>query len=338
MRLFKLISIILIVILSAYIFTQKRYQNISEGGTPNMSDLIKWKLTREKAQWPSLPKVNNVTPVKLQNRINGDEAVVTYINHASFLIQMNGLNILTDPIWSEYAGPFGKFGVKRTIYPGLNIEQLPKIDFILISHSHYDHLDLPSIEALTKNNDNVKILMGLGVSKYIDYCKTTNNCKELDWWDHIENKSSDIEFHFVPAYHWSSRALFDYNTSLWGGFIIQNNKNSIYFAGDTGFGDGKVFTQIKNKFSNITLSLLPIGAYKPNWFFKNMHTSPEDSVKIFKILGSEYAIPMHYDTFQLSDEEYKDPLIDLEQATIKQQIENDKFHILSPGQSWQFPY
>lgn len=338
MRLFKLISIISIVILSAYIFTQKRYQNISEGGTPNLYYLIKWKLNREKSQWPNLPKVNTVASVKLENKINNNEAVVTYINHASFLIQMNGLNIITDPIWSEYAGPFGKFGVKRTIYPGINIEQLPKIDFILISHSHYDHLDLPSIEALTKNNDNIKILTGLGVNRYIDYCKTTTNCKELDWWDHIENKGSDIEFHFVPAHHWSSRTLFDKNTSLWGGFIIKSKDKSIYFAGDTGFGEGKIFRIIKEKFQNITLSILPIGAYKPEWFLQNMHSTPEESAKIFKILESEYAIPMHYDTFQLSDEEYQDPLIDLKQAITKHQIEKDKFQILSPGQSWQLPY
>ena len=322
--------------MNVYVFTHKRYENISEGGSPNLFNLIRWKLTREKPQWPALPVVNNIAPHIIKDKVD-DEVMITYINHSSFLIQMDGINILTDPIWSKYAGPFGKYGIERSIYPGITIEQLPKIDFILISHSHYDHLDLPSIKALTKNS-TPRIIMGMGVSKHIDYCtKHANHCYELNWWDDVKITNREIRLHFVPAHHWSSRFLFDKNTSLWGGFIIQNKKNNIYFAGDTCFADGKIFQQIKDKFKNITLSLLPIGAYKPNWFFENMHTSPEDAVKIAKILDSKYSIPIHYDTFQLSDERYQDPLNDLKTALLKYQVKKESFHIMQPGQTWQLP-
>lgn len=336
MQLFKFLFIILLIILNVYTFTHKRYENTSEGGSPNIFNLIKWKLTREKPQWPVLPAVNDVVAHNIANKIN-DEVVITYINHSSILIQMNGINILTDPIWSKYAGPFGKFGAERSIYPGISIEQLPKIDFILISHSHYDHLDLPSIKALTKNN-TPRIITGLGVGEHIDYCKIhEDHCYELNWWDDIKILNTEIKIHFVPAHHWSSRFLFDKNISLWGGFVIQNSKDNIYFAGDTGFADGEIFKQIKEKFKNITLSLLPIGAYKPNWFFEDMHTSPEDAVKIFKILDSKYAIPIHYDTFQLSDEKYQDPLMDLNVAISKYKVREAAFKIMRPGQNWKLP-
>lgn len=336
MRLVKFLFIILLIILNVYTFTHKRYENISEGGSPNIFALIKWNLTREKSQWPDLPKSFIGHNHQLPDKVNIGEILITYINHSTFLIQIDGLNILTDPVWSEYAGPYGKFGVRRSIYPGLSMEKLPRIDFILISHSHYDHLDLPSIEALTKAN-NSRIIAGLGVVEAIDYCKVNNDhCIALNWWDEVKVSDTKISFSFVPAHHWSGRFLFDKNTSLWGGFVIQSDKDNIYFAGDTGFGDGKIFQMIKEKFSNFTVSLLPIGAYKPEWFFRNMHTSPEDAVKILNILGSKYAIPIHYDTFQLTDEAYQDPLKDLEAAMQKYKVVKDSFPIMKPGQSIKF--
>lgn len=337
MKLFRFIFIILLIILNVYTFSHPRYENISEGGSPNLFNMIRWKLTRDKPQWPKLPENNTTSINNIEHVVKVSEMVITYINHSSFLMQMSGVNILIDPIWSKYAGPFGKFGVERSIYPGISIEELPKIDVILISHSHYDHLDLPTIDEITKNYKPI-IITGLGVSGLIGYCQThTNLCWELNWWDNVQVANTDIKIHFVPAHHWSSRFLFDKNTTLWGGFVIQKNQENIYFAGDTGFADGKIFKQIKDKFKKFTLSLLPIGAYKPNWFFYDMHTSPEEAVKIFKILDSKYAIPTHFDTFQLSDEKYQDPLLDLQEALSRSDVEKEKFHIMEPGQSWKIP-
>ncbi len=330
--------LISIIVLSIFYFQHDHYKNIGDFGEPNFFKLIEWKFTRKKTAWPELPKNKPAleTP-NFPSSASKDDIVITYINHSSLLIQLNGENILTDPIWSDYAGPFGKFGVKRSIYPGMAIDDLPKIDFILISHSHYDHLDIPTIEKLVDKHNPI-IITGLGVTRYIDYCQQRKgNCYELQWWETVNVYDSVVTFHFVPAYHWSSRYLIDKDTSLWGGFVISNAKNNLYFAGDTGFGDGRIFKQIKEKFGNFKLALLPIGSYKPEWFFNSMHTTPEQSVQIAKILDSDYVIPIHFDTFQLSDEAYTDPLADLKRALNAEGVPEEKFNILSPGWVWYLP-
>jgi L-ascorbate metabolism protein UlaG (beta-lactamase superfamily) len=337
MKIFKLILFVA-VIFFGYNLTVTRYENIGNYGSPNFLKLIKWKLTRENPIWPELPKDKPVTKnFNIPKIVTKDQIMITYVNHSTNLIQMGGKNILTDPIWSSHAGPFGNFGVKRSIYPGVELENLPNIDFILISHSHYDHLDLPSIEELVKRNHPV-IITGLGVTRYIDYCKEEpKNCYELNWWENLKIDNSEVSFNFVPAYHWSSRYFLDKNTSLWGGFVIENKQDKVYFAGDTGFSDGEIFKQIKEKYGQINLSLLPIGAYKPDWFFSSMHISPLEAVKIFKILDSKYAIPIHYDTFKLTDDKYDDPLNDLAKAMLDEKVSESKFIILSPGKTIEIP-
>ena len=334
MKLLKIAFILIAVTIGFITLSQKQYHSEYQSSSPNLIDFFKWKFTRNKPIWPDVSaEIPLKKKVNLPKQVLGKEILVTYINHSSLLIQTEGKNILTDPIWSSHAGPFGKFGVGRSIHPGVDINDLPPIDYILISHAHYDHLDLTTIEALVKTH-KPKLLMGLGVARYIDYCQDKQeNCYELDWWNtsHFDN----LSFHFVPAYHWSSRYFLDKNTSLWGGFIIDNSHDKIYFAGDTGFSDGQIFKDIKAKYGEFRLSLLPIGAYKPGWFFSNMHVSPLEAVKIFKILKSDYAIPIHYDTFELTDDKYTDPLNDLSEALKEEQVPADKFNILKPGQSWQ---
>ena len=206
MRIFKALSLLLIITAVFMLSSNKKYHNIGKTGDPDFLGLLKWQFTREKPVWPQLPTIKPKTAnPNIAKQVNGDEMAVTYINHSTILIQMDGENILTDPIWSTHAGPFGKFGVKRSIYPGLAMEDLPEIDFILISHSHYDHLDLPSLEALTKKHQP-RIITGLGVTRYIDYCQEKpERCHELEWWGAIKIADSAVTFNFVPAYHWSSR-------------------------------------------------------------------------------------------------------------------------------------
>jgi L-ascorbate metabolism protein UlaG (beta-lactamase superfamily) len=338
MRSLKIISVISIIIASFVLFGNKRYHNIDDIGEPNFIEFMRWKLARNKPVWPKLAEVNpNINKANLAKTISGDDIQVTYINHSSFLIQVGGKNIITDPIWSSHAGPFGKLGVKRSVYPGLNIEDLPPIDFILISHSHYDHLDLPTIENITKNH-NPQIITGMGVTHYIDYCKKSpERCFEMQWWENTKTINSEVIFNFVPAHHWSSRYLLDKNITLWGGFVIQHKNKNIYFAGDTGFSDGKLFQTIKDKYGEFRLSLLPIGAYKPSWFFSPMHISPAEAVKIFKILNSTYAVPMHFEVFELADDGYKDPIIDLKKALQTEGIQEYKFNIMQPGNTWLLP-
>jgi len=335
MKFLKFIFVLSLLIASFIGLRHEQYHNPYKSGDPDFIDFIKWKLTRSNPAWPKLPAQNPNQPVAINDRVYGQDLVLTYINHSTTLLQTGGKNILTDPIWSSHAGPFGKLGPERSIYPGITMQNLPPIDVILISHSHYDHLDLPSLKTLSEIHKPL-LIMGLGVSRYIDYCQSTpNNCVELNWW---EGKNSDgISYNFVPAYHWSSRYLLDKNTSLWGGFVISQKDSNIYFAGDTGFSDGKIFHEIKKKYGDFRLSLLPIGAYKPSWFFSHMHTSPAEAVEIFKILQSDYAVPIHFDTFELTDDEYTDPLKDLTAALKTNHISNEKFKVLSPGQSWKTP-
>ncbi len=338
MKAFKAIFFIFIFAITIFNFTHKKYENIGNVGDPSLFGLIKWKLTRTKPIWPELPANKPITPnINIPKKSLNDEIILSYVNHSTMLIQIGGENILTDPIWSSYAGPFGEFGVKRSIYPGIDMDSLPDIDFILISHSHYDHLDIPTIDALAKKHEP-RIITGLGVSRYIDYCQEkAGRCYELEWWENVKIVDSEVTFHFVPAYHWSSRYFFDKDTSLWGGFIISREKDNIYFSGDTGFSDGEIFKKIKEKYGEIKLSLLPIGAYKPSWFFSNMHISPLEAVKISKILDSSYTVPIHYDTFELTDDNYDDPLTDLKKAMIDEQVPEEKIKIMSAGSLWKIP-
>ncbi|MEK6734234.1 MAG: MBL fold metallo-hydrolase [Pseudomonadota bacterium] len=330
--------ILSLIIIFFLVYNKDHYKNIGGSGAPHMLALLKWKLTREKPQWPELPKIKpDMPPPNIPKYLDSDDIMVTAINHSSFLIQTGDENILTDPIWSDYAGPFGKFGVKRSIYPGVDMDDLPRIDFILISHNHYDHLDVSSIEALVERFNPI-LIMGLGVSKNINYCQIRKgNCYELNWWEKVQVYGSKNTFTFVPANHWSSRYSFDKDTSLWGGFVINNGNDNIYFAGDTGISDDQIFKQIKEEFGNIKLSFLPIGSYKPEWFFYPMHTSPFEAMKILKLLESEYAIPMHYDVFQLSDEKYEDPLSDLAKAMENEQVPAGQVIIMKPGDSVKVP-
>jgi L-ascorbate metabolism protein UlaG (beta-lactamase superfamily) len=235
---------------------------------------------------------------------NEAELTIYFVNHATYLIQVDGVNILTDPIFSKRASPVSWAGPKRVIRPGFRKEDIPEVDFVLISHDHYDHLDRDSLEFF-KDRDDPKILAGLEVSKYFseDY-----KFKELSWWERVveernsRHKSSkeDLVFTFVPAQHFSGRGLFDRNSTLWGGFVIEASGKTLFFAGDTGFGSH--FQEIKKRFSEIHVSFLPIGAYEPRYFMAPKHINPQEAVEVHRIMGSNISFGMHWGTFQLTNE------------------------------------
>ena len=297
------------------------------------SDFIKWRRERDAKKWPCEIKLKTTTPPPIA-KIEGDKIRIALIGHSTFLIQTAGLNILTDPVFSEKTGPL-MLGVKRVTPPAIEIDDLPKIDYILISHNHYDHLDLPSVNKLFKKF-KPQILLPLGVSNNFDKKIAKDYVHELDWWQE-KYINDQISIDLVPAYHWSKRSILDTNKTLWGGFVIKSNNGNIYFAGDTGLEDGKFFYEISKKYNNIKVALLPIGAYLPFWFMAPEHTSPQDSVEIAQILGAENAIPMHYNTFQLADDEYGQAIAELEEI-IQKQGDNlkTKFIIKDFGQVSEF--
>ncbi len=298
-----------------------------EGASHSMSDMVKWLWQMETVAWPEW--INDPEQQPPVERAAQGELIVTYINHATTLIQIDGMNILTDPIWSLKAGPFSLFGPKRIRNPGVSLEKLPKIDLILISHDHWDHLDIKSIQQIYQR-DTPLILTGLGTDAILK-ASQINKVKELDWWQRYQDESNNISVIFVPALHSSGRWPLRQNRTLWGGFVIQSPGGSVYFAGDTGYGE--FIQKISDRFDRVRLAILPIGSYEKRWFMKNQHMNPEDAANAHLALNATQSIGMHYATFSEHPEQAVDAHeTDLKIALKKYSIPSSKFKILKFGQ------
>jgi len=281
-----------------------------------VAEVFRWKFT-SRAE-PSPRFIDDVQPSIPPRSVEGDALRVTFINHATVLLQHRGLNILTDPVWSGRASPFTWAGPRRHRAPGVRFEDLPRIHLVLLSHNHYDHLDLATLRRLSAS----RFLVPLGVAKLLER-ERIGPVQELDWGE--STKIADASIHCVPAMHFSARGLFDRNRTLWCGFVIEAAR-MIYFAGDTGFGEH--FAQIRERYGAPDLALLPIGAYEPRWFMSAVHMSPEDAVRAHRILGAKTSIAIHHATFQLTDE-----AIDTPKRRLIECAPGDSFLLLNNGES-----
>jgi L-ascorbate metabolism protein UlaG (beta-lactamase superfamily) len=271
-------------------FDGERFYNLDTSHSYSTWDLIDFLLFSKKGDWDDC--WNEQPGPRPADRVVGDSLVVTFINHATFLIQTNGINILTDPLWSELVSPVPIVGMERHRPAGIRFEDLPPIDIVLISHNHYDHLDIPTLVRL-KEKYNPQFVVPIG-NKELMLEEELNNTVELDWWqEYVFNNKHKITL--VPARHFSMRGIYDRNTTLWGGFVIETVLGPVYFAGDTGFGIH--FKQIFDKFGPVRLALLPIGPIEPRWFFGDVHISPDEAIEAHKILKSKTSIAMHWGTF-----------------------------------------
>lgn len=250
---------------------------------------------------------------------NRSKISYTWIGHATFLIQMNGLNILTDPVWAKKMG-----FEKRLTDPGLALSDLPDIDLVVVSHGHYDHLDFPTLKKL-KGNPHYFVPAGL---KSLFNRKGYQKVTELNWWESTD--FGGVTLHFVPAQHWTRRTLNDMNTSHWGGWIFQNGQKTFYFVGDTGYFRG--FKLIAEQFKIDTV-FMPIGAYEPEWFMRASHISPEDSVKAFFELGAKNFVPMHYGAYRLADDTGPEALDRLLKEWEKQKLPKEQLKTLLLGET-----
>jgi L-ascorbate metabolism protein UlaG (beta-lactamase superfamily) len=241
------------------------------------------------------------------------------------------MNILTDPIWSRRASPFHRIGPKRMKPPGIKLDDLPKIDVILLSHNHYDHLDIETLRNIYQKH-HPTIYTALGVSHFLKR-KGINGTIDMDWWDELPLKEG-ISLIATPARHFSGRGMFDRDTTLWCGFAIKSKQGSIFFAGDTGYAS--FFNKLTEKTGPVKVSLLPIGAYKPEWFMAPIHTSPADTARIHLEIGSELSIGTHFGTFPLADDGMTDPIYSLKTALINHNISADKFIVLKEGEHYEF--
>lgn len=300
-----------------YFFNPNFKHDISK---KSIFDLFKWKFFKKKKNSISWPK--NIPlkdyPIPPRN-IFGSEISVTNIGHATFLIQVDGLNILTDPIWAERASPFSFLGPKRVVKPGVEFEKLPKIDVVWISHNHYDHLDLKTLQKLWQVH-KPRIIVPLGTNTSIIYFDKKIEVESYDWHDEIEI-SKTVKFHLEPSNHWSARHILDQRKALWSALVIETSAGNIYFAGDTCYDNGINFQNAKNKFEKFSLAILPMGAYEPRWFMKHVHMNPEDFILAHIDLGMPVTIPCHYDVFKLTDENYGQAIIDLNVAMEKHKID-----------------
>ncbi len=259
--------------------------------------------------------------------LDGAGAAVTFIGHATFLIQTAAGNVLTDPMYSQCAGPFGLLGPRRVRQPAVRFEALPPIAVVLLSHNHYDHCDLPTLRRLAQRFDPV-VLTPLGNGRLVR-AAGLRRIEELDWWE--EARTSPIGATLTPAQHFSARNPFDRNRALWGGFTLEAGGARIFFAGDTAYAP--FFGDVRERLGPIDLALLPIGAYEPRWFMHVVHMNPEEAVNAHLDLHASESVGMHFGTFQLTTEGIDDPLRGLDVARRAQNVAPSQFRVLGFGES-----
>jgi L-ascorbate metabolism protein UlaG (beta-lactamase superfamily) len=275
-------------------FDGKRFYNPNAPQATGWLNFLRWKLTSRPEPSPRfIPDVEQSIPAP---RVVGNEIRATMVNHSTVLLQQEGLNILTDPIWSERATPVSWIGPRRRRKPGISLQNLPSIDLVLITHNHYDHLDLPTLRLLAARGDST-FIVPLGVADLLRK-ENIGPLHELDWGE--SSLFAGATIHSVPALHFSARGIWDRNKTLWCGYVVECQDRLIYFAGDTAFGDH--FLQIREKFGSPDLALLPIGAYEPRWFMSPVHMSPDEAVKAHEVLRAKTSIAIHQGTFQLADD------------------------------------
>jgi L-ascorbate metabolism protein UlaG (beta-lactamase superfamily) len=299
------------------------------------SDLRRWLVDRywrgTRTKWPAwAPSPYADRPPE---RVEGTACRVCYVGHASFLVQSGGLNILLDPVWSTRASPFRHVGPKRVNDPGIAFADLPPIDIVLVSHAHYDHLDVATLSRLAAAH-RPRVITPLGNDAIMRAHDKAIAAEAYDWHDRVAI-GRDAAVTLVPTRHWSARSLSDRNMALWASFVIETAASRIYFVGDSSYGEGVHFRDVRERYGPIGLGLLPIGAYEPRWFMADQHMNPAEAVQAFLDCGAAFALGHHYGTFQLTDEGIDAPVVALAHALEEAKIPAERFRALQPGQVWK---
>ncbi len=298
-----------------------------------LANFIKWKFMERQAKWPECYASEYDCTIP-QQRIAGNALEVTLIGHATFLIQINGLNIVTDPVWSQRVSPLSFIGPKRVNPPGVKFNDLPNIDVVLLTHNHYDHLDIVTLGKLVKR-DNPTIITPLGNDTIVKQTIANANVITGDWGD-VLSISNNTKIHIEPCHHWSARNATDRRMALWAAFVIEAPDMKVYHIGDTGFHLGTNYKDIEVKHGQLDLAIIPIGAYAPRWFLKAQHQDPDEAVDGFKLCKAKHALGHHWGTFQLTNEPIEEPKHALKMALGKKGVIEDRFLAMTPGQVWRF--
>ena len=303
-------------------FDGRRFFNPNGANGAPMSSAPRMMLTR-RTRWPlSIPVEPRQPPA-----VSGNQVAITYVGHATFLIQAGGIALLTDPVYVERASPVQFAGPRRVRAPGIRFGDLPPISIVLLSHNHYDHCDLRTLAQLARRFraafitplGNARLLCSVGIDEV----------EELDWWQATRRAGPPITL--TQAQHFSARGLFDRNQALWGGFFLELAGKRIYFAGDSGYGPH--FTEVRRRLAPIDLAFLPIGAYEPRWFMKDIHMNPEEAVQAHLDLGARASIAMHFGVLQLTPEGIDEPPARLARALTSRGIPAADFRTVAVGES-----
>jgi len=266
-------------------------------------------------------------------RANRSVTAVTWVGHATVLLQVGGLNILTDPHFGPRASPFSFAGPRRFTPPGLTQEQLPRIDAVVLSHNHYDHLDAESVARLAAQPGGApRFYVPLGMRKWFN-AQGITSVTELDWWESRE--LAGVRIHCVPVQHWSQRTLIDRNQALWGGWVIEHGAQRFFFSGDTGYSQD--FRDIARRFGAFDFAAIPIGAYEPRWFMAPFHVNPAEAVQIHLDLDARYSLGIHWGAFELTDEPLDEPPVVLQQELARRGVAAERFFVLRHGETWRMP-
>jgi len=306
-------------------FNGKTFFNPGEEKKQGFKEFLTWVRNRERGPWEKWVAITPGPPPAAC--VDGDDLQITYINHSTFLIQTKGLNILIDPIWSKRCSPVSFAGPKRVHAPGIRFEDLPRIDVVLITHNHYDHMDIPTLKRLNRAFAP-GIYVPLGNRSTLTLHGITD-VVEMDWWQKLPlNKTLNLTC--VPARHFSARGMWDHDKALWSGFVIEGGPGAVYIAGDTGFGPH--FEKIAKHFTDISFALLPIGAFLPEWFMAPHHLSPRDALRAHDILNARTSIAAHFGTFPLGDDGQHEPETALADALKSYDLGTSQFLLPHPGE------
>ncbi len=306
-------------------FDGEKFHNLDPSRQTERS-FLKWQFERDPGFWPEW--IEGEPGPAPERRVGDGRMRVTWVNHATLLLQVENVNILTDPMWSERCSPVSFLGPRRHRAPGLRFRDLPPIDVVLVSHNHYDHLDVATLHRVQWRNAP-RIVTPLGNSLLMSRVGI-RGATELDWWRSVR-VAEHVDVTCVPSQHFCARGLSDRNRALWGGFVIATRSGNAYFAGDSGWGSH--FERIRERFRSIRLAMLPIGAYLPRWFMRPAHIDPAEAVEAHKVLGADVSVPMHYGTFRLSDEGEAQPVDDLRHAIAASGVSS--FEIIRHGEGFE---
>ena len=336
----RLVLLIFFLTSSLFVFAEDSLNNLKhhlpDGTYTNTSGIANESSLKEVLKWSWERRGKRVETFEFETKepnyqkiYKNEELMITWIGHESFLYQNKDINILTDPHFTERASPLSFAGPKRYMAPGMKIDDLPDIDVVTISHSHYDHLDYGTVKSLSEKFKNILFVVPLGLKEWFED-KGIYNVKELDWWESTKVQRTAITF--APVQHWSARGLFDRNESLWGAWHFKNNSHSFIHLGDTGYTND--FKEIRKKLGPVDLAAIPIGAYEPRWIMEFSHMNPEEAVMSYFDLEATEAVGMSWGTFILTDEPVTEPLEKLNEALQRYDLSESDFFTLYHGETY----